>query len=384
MRLGIISDCIHYKNAEGRIGTENHILLRQFEELAGHFSATIIACAFSPIDHTKVISWYSEDIKFLELPEVGGDSLKDKLQIFKAFPKWIKSFKKIDKASDIVYQRFPNNLNLPGFFYFYLRKKKVFATYTGTWPDYKNEPKTYKFQKWVLKNLFRGPVWVYSNAVSNNKRIKSGFSPSYSMVEWKEEEQQVTSRIAKINENGLHCFHLVTVGKLIYYKNQITILKACSILKQHNFSFTLKVVGDGPMTGELNNYIIQHELTSYVEFVGKKNYQQLRALYRQSDFVVQAPIMEGFGKVPVEGFFHGVVPILNNVSMAGYMTGKNEERGFLFNDGNAENLADKVLEISKKISLLPTIIKNGRQFAQSQTLESWANEYYETVYQFYQ
>ena len=59
MKLGITTDCIHYKSADGRVGTENHILLRQFEQLAAHFSKTTIACAFGVIDDSMVISWYS-------------------------------------------------------------------------------------------------------------------------------------------------------------------------------------------------------------------------------------------------------------------------------------------------------------------------------------
>ena len=116
--------------------------------------------------------------------------------------------------------------------------------------------------------------------------------------------------------------------------------------------------------------------------VGKKNYQDLRALYRQADFVVQAPLKEGFGKVPIEGLFHGVIPILNNLSMAGHMTGE-EERGFLFENGNELLLAEKLIDIKNKVSKLSLMIEKGRTFAKKQTLESWANEYYATVTEFY-
>lgn len=382
MKLGIISDCIHYKNEAGQIGTENHILLRQFEQLAGHFSVTTVACPFATVDGSKVISWYTKKIRFIELPLVGGDNFKDKLQFFKVLPAWFRGFEKIDQSSDVVYQRFPNNLNVPGFFYFFIKRKKVFATYTGTWLHYQGEPLTYRLQRWLLANWFRGPVWVYTATFSNNPRILPGFSPSYSMAEWEEESPQVVKKISTLQCGGLQLFRLITVGTLINYKNQLTILKACVILKSQQFPFTLKVVGHGPMYNELKIYIEDNGLQNEVELVGKKTYQALRTLYRQSDFVVQAPLKEGFGKVPVEGFFHGVVPVLNDVSMARHMTG-NEERGFLFDGTSAQNLADMLIKIKSKTSLLPKMIENGRQFAKSQTLESWANEYYATVSEFY-
>lgn len=382
MHLGITSDCIHYKNEEGHVGTENHILLRQLEQLATHFESTTIVCPFIPIDDTKVISWYNQPIQFIEVPNVGGKTVWDKLQIFTVFSKWISAFRKVDKVSDIVYQRFPNNLNIPGFFYFYFKNKKVFATYTGSWQG--KETFTYWFQKWLLKKVFRGPVWVYIAGHSATiNRIKPGFSPSYTEAEWNEETRQVNERIATIKRDGINFFSLISVGKLIDYKNQLTILKACVILKRQQFPFRLKIVGDGPMYGELSNFISQNKLGDCVELAGKKNYQQLRELYRQADFVLQAPLKEGFGKVPIEGLFHGVVPVLNHITMAGYMAGENEERGFLFDASNPKNIADKLLEIKNKISVMPNMIENGREFAKKQTLESWANEYYATVCEFY-
>lgn len=382
MRLGIISDCVHYKNEKGQVGSENHILLRQFEQLDIFFEETIVACPFATVDNNKVITWYNKDIKFIELKVVGGHSFKDKFQILMAFPTWIRAFRKINRLTDIIYQRFPNNLNIPGFFYFYWKNKKVFGTYTGTWDDYENEPNTYRFQKWLLKTLFRGPVWVYKTGKNNENRIKSGISPSYSQAEWEEESVQVKERISMIQKHGLQKFRLITVGSITHNKNQISIIKACIILKQQHCSFSLKVVGDGPMLAELKVIVQQNQLEEEVEFVGKKNYQALRELYRQSDFVVQAPLKEGFGKVPLEGLFHGVIPVINNVSLAEYMTG-NGDRGFLFEEADAQNLANTLLEIKNKISSLPAMIENGRMFAKKQTLESWANEYYETVSEFY-
>ncbi|HEX8334601.1 MAG TPA: glycosyltransferase [Segetibacter sp.] len=382
MKLGIISDCTHYKSIDGKVGTENHILLRQFQALSTYFSETLVCCPFSKVNDRSVISYYTdENIKFIALPVVGGDRLSDKLNLFKTLPIWFKNYQKVNASSDIVYQRFPNNINIPGFFYFYFKKKKVFGTYTGTWQNYTGEPKTFRFQKWLLQKYFRGPVWVYSDSEFSNKRILEGFSPSYSKSEWEEETRQVEARIERIKNDGLNAFKLITVGTLIDYKNQLTILKACVILKKHNFPFYLTVVGDGPMYAELKAFIAENNLGENVTLAGKKNHVELRRLYREHDFVVQAPLSEGFGKVPIEGLFHGVVPVINNISLAKHITG-NGERGFLFDAKDAQNLADTIKNINKKITELPAVITKGREFAKSQTLEAWAEYYYKTVVQF--
>lgn len=379
MKLGIISDCIHYKTPEGTIGTENHILLRQLQALCSFYSETLICCPFEEYHPSKVISVYQDkNIQFTAVPVVGGNTFKAKLRLVTSFSKWWQAYKKIDIFSDVVYQRFPNNLNIPAFFYFGLKRKKVFATYTGTWKAYQSEPVTYRLQRWLLTNYFKGPVWVYSNQLNSNKRIFSGFSPSYSASEWNEETLQVEKRIERIEKEGLPVFRLITVGTLISYKNQTGIVKSCLLLKKQGFVFSLTVVGDGPMRDELEKLVTENGLQEEIKLVGKKKYSELRELYRQHDFVVQAPFSEGFGKVPVEGFFHGVIPVINNISMAAFMTG-NEERGFLFDASDEQNLADTLMRIKTRIEHLPEMIIKGRQFAKGQTLEQWAKEYYKTV-----
>jgi glycosyltransferase involved in cell wall biosynthesis len=383
MKLGIISDCIHYKTADGKVGTENHILLRQLQALCAYFPETLICCPFGEYSSSKVISVYdSPTIAFSSLPVVGGDTLKDKFKLMSVIPKWLNRYQQVHSFSDVVYQRFPNNLNIPGFFYFWLKKKKVFATYTGTWKNYKSEPSTYRFQRWFLKQHFRGPVWVYANE-TNSKKIFPGFSPSYSRAEWDEEITQVNSRIEKLKREGVDKLRMITVGTLIDYKNQSCIIKACNVLKQRGLLFSLTVVGDGPSRKELETMVENYNLKNEVKLVGKKKADELRDLYRQHDFVVQAPLAEGFGKVPIEGFFHGVIPVISNTSMAGYMTGLNEEKGFLFDATSVDGLVDALTKIKQKEHLLPAMIERGRAYAQTQTLEAWAQEYYNTLIEYF-
>lgn len=384
MKLGIISDCIHYHTSDGKVGTENHILLRQLEVLSSYFSETLICCPFAPTRQNTVYTPYTKsNIRFIPLPDVGGNTIKEKAKLLTAIPTWFKTYRQVHKFSDIVYQRFPNNLNIPGFFYFYLKQKKVFGTYTGTWAGYAAEPATYRFQRWLLKKYFRGPVWVYADKPTKNKRVLSGISPSYNSAEWDEEAEQVKQRIETISKDGIGMYRFITVGTLIGYKNQMGILKACMILKAEKFPFKLTVVGDGPMRNELDQFINENDLEAHVTMAGKKNHVELRALYRQHDFVVQAPLAEGFGKVPIEGFFHGVIPVINNIGIAKHMIG-DEERGFLFDAADPQNLATTLMSLPSQMQRLPQMIAVGRTYAKSQTLEAWADEYYCTIKKYFE
>ncbi len=385
MKLGIISDCVHFKTTDGFVATENHIFLRQLNALAVYFDEVIIACPFIGFDANKTFSKYDpQKFKFIQLSNPGGNTFKAKLKLLSTIPEWLKAFKKIDKSSDIVYQRFPNNLNIPGFFYFYFKQKKVFATYTGTWKNEANQSKTYLFQKWLLKKFFRGPVWVYSPKDTLANNIFGGFSPSYTLQEWNEETDQVNNRIQYWETNKINCLKLVTVGSLNENKNQLYILETCVLLKQASIPFTLHIVGVGILKDKFQKFIEENKLENEVILTGALNYTSLRNLYRENDFIVQAALSEGFGKVPIEGFFHGLLPILHQSAMAPYFT-SNGERGFLFNATNPKDLY-KVLKQIYTATLSNSLaekIANGRKFVQTQTLENWASIYYSTVKKYF-
>jgi len=383
MRLGIVTDCVHFKNSDGKVGTETHILLKQLESLAVYFKTVTICCPFTEYDKDVVASYYSlNNIEFVPVPNVGGNSFFEKLTLLKTIPKWWRAFKKMDRITDLVYQRFPNNLNIPGFFYFYFKKKKVFATYTGTWNNYKREPVTYRFQKKMLQKYFRGPVWAYLEHDSPNDRIHKGFSPSYHQSVWDEESEFVNKRLEKLYHPSPKDLKLISVGTFNKNKNQQLILDACLILKKKDIPFTLTLVGDGPLKKTYEQFIKANNLETAIFIAGKKTAEELRLLYRKNDFVVQAPIREGFRKVPIEGFFHGLVPVLSNVSLAKSIT-LNGQRGFVFKSDSVTDLVTICTEIYQNKYSLSNVILAGREFAKSQTLESWALEYVNTVQQFY-
>lgn len=378
-KLAIISDCVHIYNKEGRVATENHIFRKQMETLAMNFESTVICCPFVESSTEKNSSAYNDSsIKFIPLPKVGGDTLRDKWKLIKTMPYWFKIFNKVNKEVDVIYQRFPNNLNIPGFFYFYLKKKKVFATYTGTWNNYNGEPSTYRLQKWLLKKYFRGPVAAYIPDKNISGKIFKSFSPSYSLAEWNEESEHVEERIKRLRCLGLQKPVFVTAGALINYKNQQYILEAFKRLHEEGFDYKLYVAGDGPLKKQYEVFVLQNKLSEKIIIAGKKTSEELREIYRMADFIVQAPLVEGFGKVPVEGFFHGVIPILNNISLAKEITG-NEERGFTFSTDNVSTLTSVIRHACSDIEKLRSMICNGRAYAKEHTLEVWAKSFIERL-----
>lgn len=382
-RLAIISDCVHMRDNDGKAVTENHIYCRQIQELAKHFEHTVIVCPFVEFTKESVTSVYSlSSIEFIELPNVGGSKVSDKWKLIRTIPVWIKAFRKANKISDIIFLRMPNNLSIPGFFYFKFKRVKTFAVYTGTWNNYPGEPLTYQFQKWLLKHFFKGPVWIYVNQEPQHRRLLKGFSPSYSEAEWIEETEQVALRIKQYKGSRIEKPVFITVGALVPNKNQQYILETCKRLHDHGFSFFWYIVGDGYMKSNYETFIKQNALEPYVCLAGKKTYTELRALYREANFLVQATHIEGFGKAPIEGMFHGVIPLLSKTAMSAEMTG-NGKRGFIFDSTDVNSLEEVIKYAFNKNNDLGDLVFAGRDYVKTHTLENWSKDLIQQNNKFY-
>ena len=382
MRLGITSDCIHFKTQNGNIATGTHIFLRQIEALAVYFDSIVICCPFVDFPTDVSYSVYSDPkISFIPSPHVGGNRFSDKIKLLRTIPTWLRLFNRLHKVSDIVYQRFPNNLNIPGFFYFYFKKKKVFATFTGSWDKDPVASFSTRFQRFLLKRFFRGPVWVYTNSKKLQKNIFSGYSPSYTCREWEEEIPYLKEKNSACYNTNNRTLKLISVGTLCNRKNHSFILDTCVLLKRENIPFELAIVGTGERMEEYKNFILKNELCDMVKLKGSMHYSDLRNLYRQYDYVVQSPTSEAYGKVPIEGYFHGLIPVLSSSTiLANYIT-DHGKRGFVFDLKHRESLF-KVLqhlyyEFPKEEK--KKMIKDGRLFVKDLTIDEWAKDYIEKI-----
>lgn len=384
--LGITSDCLHFLTPSGETATQTHIFKRQIEALAAYFDHVIICCPFTVMPAGASCSVYRQsNITFIPSPKVGGDRLKDKIQLLKAIPVWLKLFRQLDRQSHIIYQRFPNNLNIPGFFYFYFRNKPVFATFTGSWDKDPGASFTTRLQRFLLKHIFRGPVWVYTTQLKQKPHIICSFSPSYSQQEWNEESSHIQNRINMIEPPGHGILKMISVGTLCERKNHAYILHTCVLLKRDRIPFRLVIAGTGIRMEEYKQFIAEYGLTDDVELKGSVHYTRLQTLYREADYVVQSPTSEPYGKVPVEGFFHGLIPVLSSSGIfAKYMT-DNGKRGFMFDLEDEKALYNLLRYIYYEMpaSEKARMITDGRGFVQSLTIDAWAADYAARLSQLY-
>jgi len=375
MVLGIISDCVHLKSSDGGIGSKVHVLVKQLDHLSTYFNK-VYFCApvvSSSDDYSKISRYKNKDIVFLPVPLAGGNSIISKVRMLRVLPIWIYRIIQVCSKSDVLYLRAPNNISIPGFVISSLFRKKRFATFTGTWSGYKHEPFTYALQRKYLAKYFEGPVFVYGRLPSDRKNIHNTISPSYSLDDWHRETLQVESRLKALADQKIFTrrINLITVGSLTENKNQIFILEAMAKLKMMNVNFLLWVAGEGDSLKKYQKFVNENNLDQDVVFLGNIKQHLLREYYRKADLIIQAPIHEGFGKVPVEGFFHGVVPVISDVNLSRKIVG-DDQRGRVFN--SQDELIGHITSLMRAPFKMIDLIKNGREYARENTLEAWGKE----------
>lgn len=147
---------------------------------------------------------------------------------------------------------------------------------------------------------------------------------------------------------------IITAGRLTYQKNQMLLLKMFnSIVKEKNVR--LIILGEGELKEQLENYCIQNNLTSYVDFVGFV--ENPYSYFKNADAFVLSSYYEGLPTVLIEALACGC-----NIVSTDCPTGPNEiledgEYGFLSNVDDHKDLLEKTklclekpIEKSKLIS----------------------------------
>ena len=169
--------------------------------------------------------------------------------------------------------------------------------------------------------------------------------------------------------------YAVYMGRLSREKGLFTLLKAWKGVP----SFTLRIMGDGSIRNELENFVVQKEIAN-VEFLGFIKGPKRFGVLRKAMFMIfPSEWYETFGYALVESFACGTPVIASKI---GAMTEliKEGKNGLLFEPGNIEDLRKKILYLIEN----PKLIIPMRHYARKITEEKYSSEVgYKNLMQIY-
>ena len=161
----------------------------------------------------------------------------------------------------------------------------------------------------------------------------------------------VKSKIKNTFIQNKNCYKLISIGRLVEQKDQITILKAMKLLN-NKLKFKLIILGKGKLKNQLKRFCENNELKNKINFLGYK--KNIFPYLKYSDCLILSSLFEGLPNVILEA-----ISMKKLVISSDCPSGPNEillkgKAGYLFKPKNYKELASKIYfsyrneKISKK------------------------------------
>lgn len=365
MTFAIASHVIHGKEGETYFGYGPYV--KEMNIWFKYVDEVIVVAPLHKNEKSKIEDNYkAKSLNFIEIPAIQFTSL---LSVFKSIISLPIIFYKLFKAfrnADHIHLRCPGNIGLLGCLVqiFFPNKPKT-AKYAGNWDPKAKQPKSYRFQKWLLSNTFLTrniQVLVYGEWENQSQNIKPFFTASFY-------ESDKVNFVAKDYSEPLK---FIFVGSLVEGKRPFFTIDVVKELIDKDRSIQLQVFGDGPLRDQLELYSKDLGLSNHIKFHGNQALNKVKLAYLSSHFALLPSKSEGWPKALAEAMFFGVIPVSTNVSCVSSML-DNGQRGILI--PTELNLA--VNEIIKRLNdneQLITTSEKALNWSQNYTIERFDSE----------
>ena len=159
-------------------------------------------------------------------------------------------------------------------------------------------------------------------------------------------------------DNGINTF--IITGGLFKGKCHIDLVNALKIVKNKGYqNFILHIVGRGIEESNLKNQVRKLGLDENIVFEGfQKNTEDY---YKKVDVMFMTSKCEAFGRVTVEAMLSGLLVIGSNTGATPEIIG--DQYGYLYEQGNCEDLAEKIIYVLDHKDEARLKMAAGRQMA---------------------
>lgn len=132
---------------------------------------------------------------------------------------------------------------------------------------------------------------------------------------------------------------VLAVGRLIWQKAHFLLLQACGMLAEEGLDFRLRIVGEGPLRGELEGRIAESRLGDRVVLAGALPRSEVWREYRNADLFVLSSVSEGSPIVILEAMACGLPVVAPDLHGIPEMIEDGVD-GLLFQTGSATAVAE--------------------------------------------
>jgi glycosyltransferase involved in cell wall biosynthesis len=156
---------------------------------------------------------------------------------------------------------------------------------------------------------------------------------------------------------------MIAVGSLTRVKRWDRLLNAAFKLKQMQFQFRVRIVGDGPLRGALERQANELNINHYVEFMGQRN--NIPALLSDALLLAHTSGSEGCPNVVMEAMACGRPVIATDTGDIPSLV-DDGETGFIIEQDNIDALAQRIGVLLQNRSLCERMSEAARRKAEKE------------------
>ena len=180
---------------------------------------------------------------------------------------------------------------------------------------------------------------------------------------------------------------LISVGRLVHRKGQDKLLEALPQVLRSHPDVVLLFVGIGPRRKKLDQLVRKNELSDYVRFVGRVQYDKLPEYFRLGDLFVM-PSRSRLAGLGVEGL--GIVYLEASASGIAVLAGKSGgapdavlagKTGEVVDGTDPAQIAEAIIELLDNPSKLKTMGAAGRAWTEQRwSWQIWGERFREVLF----
>ncbi len=177
-------------------------------------------------------------------------------------------------------------------------------------------------------------------------------------------------RFSTVSEGRPLPVQVLTVGSVCARKDQLTLVKACIMLR--DLDFRLVIAGDELADADYSKSVREQAaaLGDRVTFTGHVSADELHDTYNSSHILANLSVWEGYGIAVAEAMWAGLPVIAADAGAVPELV-TSGENGYLIPPGNAEVCADRLKELIVNEALRKQMSHSARNRAQE--LFSWSD-----------
>jgi glycosyltransferase involved in cell wall biosynthesis len=174
--------------------------------------------------------------------------------------------------------------------------------------------------------------------------------------------------------------HLLYIGHLSQRKNVLKIIEAINNLSKTRKDIILDIVGDGDEQMRLEKYVMENNLTEFVEFHGFKQKKEIPQYMAKADCFLFQTDFDIWGLVLVEAMAAGLTCIASTHAGATYDLIKEGVTGFAMDFSETEKVAKKIDWILKNPESAKEIGQKASRFiGENVTIEKSAEGFVKAI-----